>query len=410
MPESKPHPSVRLFAGRLQVWRGLFRRWVHVLRLPRWFPHIPLCIGLAAAGLILLISAHDLRLLSAGDLHRSVGEMMHGSPVIWRAALGVAMLTMSIGLLLRSRFSWVVSLLLTAATLLLALRFRHSTWSIAIYYDGLLLVSLLLAYRVFNRSSLAAGTVFAVVSGFMLLAYAVLGSYYLGAEFKPPIGDLVTAVYFSIVTMSTVGFGDITPQTSDARLFTVSIIILGITVFATSISAIIGPIIGGSLRRIINRKDKRMKRKDHYIIAGHSQLARNTYLELQKRHQPVTLIFARPPADNDYADADVIIGDPTSLDVLRQAGADEAHTILALRDDDSENAFTILAVKELGGKARTVAAVNDGKHINRVKSVHPDILIAPQVIGGEMLAMVLSGEAVTGETVIGRFLQFGSQP
>ena len=73
--------------------------------------------------------------------------------------------------------------------------------------------------------------------------------------------------------------------------------------------------------------------------------------------------------------------------------------------DDSENAFAVLAVKELGGSAKTVAAVNDARHLGRVKLVQPDVVIAPQVLGGELAAMLLSGEQVTPEWVVERVFQ-----
>jgi voltage-gated potassium channel len=73
--------------------------------------------------------------------------------------------------------------------------------------------------------------------------------------------------------------------------------------------------------------------------------------------------------------------------------------------DDSENAFVVLAVKELAGSARTVAAVNDASHLGRVKLVQPDVVIAPQVLGGELMAMLLSGEDVTGDFVLQRVFQ-----
>ena len=95
--------------------------------------------------------------------------------------------------------------------------------------------------------------------------------------------------------------------------------------------------------------------------------------------------------------------------MLREAGADHAEAVLAMMADDSENAFCVLAVRELGSSTRTVAAVNDARHLSRVKLVQPDVIIAPQVLGGELTAMLLSGEQVTPEFVMQRvFLQNGS--
>jgi len=107
-----------------------------------------------------------------------------------------------------------------------------------------------------------------------------------------------------------------------------------------------------------------------------------------------------------YQDTDVIIGDGTDLEVLRKAGADKAKAVLALGTDDSENAFVVLAVKELAGEAKTVAAVNDARNMPRVRRVQPDLVIAPQVLGGELLAMALSGEKVEGDELLARFLHF----
>ena len=81
-----------------------------------------------------------------------------------------------------------------------------------ISYNGVLLAALLASYAWFDRSSLAASTLFAITSALLLLIYAVFGSLYLGNQFSPPIKDPVTALYYSVVTMGTVGYGDITPR------------------------------------------------------------------------------------------------------------------------------------------------------------------------------------------------------
>ena len=80
---------------------------------------------------------------------------------------------------------------------------------------------------------------------------------------------------------------------------------------------------------------------------------------------------------------------------------------MAMRPDDSDNAFIVLAVKELKGKAKTVVAINDSKHMERIKLVQPDIVIAPEVLGGELLAMILSGEEITRDFVLDRVFRPG---
>ena len=146
-----------------------------------------------------------------------------------------------------------------------------------------------------------------------------------------------------------------------------------------------------------------MPLKDHYIIVGDTPLARNSYRQLKDRGQVVRVILLRQPDDTYFQAEDVIIGDASDTDVLNQVQANVAAAVLALRADDSENAFIILATREQQGSAKTVAAVNDSKNLKRVQRVQPDMIIAPQVIGGEVLAMALNGEELSSDAILKMF-------
>lgn len=386
-----------------QRWRLGLQRWESLLRARSWFPHVPLAVLLAGGALKLL------HLDLGADWQRYLALLMEGQfdlrpGVLPPLLVGLGQLTMAIGLLLRSRLAWSMAVLLVIAAIASLLFGLHHSIPTLIYFL-LLLPALLLAWQRFDRSSLAASTLFAFTSAVMLIMYATLGSYYLGAEFTPPIKDLVTALYYALITMSTVGYGDIVPRTPEARLFAVSVVVLGVAVFATSLTAVVAPMVKRSLQRIVNHKGHTMKRKDHFIVIGNTSLAINTWRELVKRGQPVTRLLREAPAEGESADVDIVVGDSSDIDVLRQAGAHQAKAVLAMRDDDAENAFTVLAVKELGGGARTVAAVNDARHLSRIKLVQPDVVIAPQVLGGELTAMLLTGEKVTADFVLERVFQ-----
>ena len=240
---------------------------------------------------------------------------------------------------------------------------------------------------------------FSLISVILLLGYSVFGSFVLGQGFTPHITSLTESLYFSVVTLSTVGYGDIVPTSNDARFFVISMIILGITVFATSISAVIVPLVNGRMQRLLAGEKRRMK-QDHYIVIGDNPLAHNTYRELKNRHLPVTVVIPKDPESLWMDSADLIVGDATDIEVLRKAGGEKALAILALRADDSENAFITMAAKELGGNARTVAAVKNSKNLQRVQRVGPDLIIAPDILGGELLAMAISGEELSGENIL----------
>jgi len=369
-----------------------------------WFPHVPLAILLGLGGFWLLQSDLGRHWRSILDQLLAGGQGL--SPALLPPLLiGIGMLIMAFGLLFRSRLAWTMALLL-AATAAVSLLFGHHTHAHLLFgYFLLMLALLIFAWRQFDRTSVTASTLFALTSVVMLLVYATFGTFYLGADFKPQITDLVTALYYAMVTMSTVGYGDITPQTAEAKLFAVSIIVLGVAVFATSLTAVIAPLVTRSLQRIVNRKGIRMQRENHFVVIGNTPLALNTLHELARRGHPVTLLMRVEPESGVPEDVDKVIGDPSDGAVLRKAGADKAQAVLAMLPDDSENAFVVLAVRELAGKARTVAAVNDAQHLGRVQLVQPDVVIAPQILGGELAAMMLTGEEVTADFVMRRVFQ-----
>ncbi|MGH9467369.1 MAG: NAD-binding protein [Terriglobales bacterium] len=398
----------------LSPWREarrLLRQFGDRVHARAWFPHLPLGLLLALGGILVLGVAYGSspgRLLSGFP-----GALLHVAPAgLTFLIIGLGLLIMSAGLVMRSRFAWIVVLLLSVAAIVALRLFPHVSEPLLLDYLVAMLILLLWAHAGFNRSSVAAGTLFAIISSLLLLLYAVFGTLYFGAQFSPPVTDPVTALYYAIVTMGTVGYGDITPHTMHAKLFTISIIVLGIAVFATSVTAVIGPLVAGSFNRIVNRKETRMNRSDHFIVVGLTPLAVSAYRELKRRHQSVVVIAPHAPIEGSEVDpADTIVGDANSLEVLNKANASQARAVLAMRADDSDNAFTVLAVKELKGKAETVVALNDSQHLGRIRLVQPDLVIAPQALGGEILAMALSGETITGESILERFLHYdGAAP
>jgi voltage-gated potassium channel len=151
-----------------------------------------------------------------------------------------------------------------------------------------------------------------------------------------------------------------------------------------------------------------MERSDHYVIIGATALADNTAKALTARGQRVTFIVEGPPAAQSDPALDVVNGDPSNLDTLRKAGAQRANALLALTGDDSQNAFVVLAMKELSETVKTVALVNSARNLASVRRVHPDVIIAPYVLGGELLAMALSGEHVDGDAVLNQLLYLRS--
>ncbi|MGA7541334.1 MAG: NAD-binding protein [Steroidobacteraceae bacterium] len=395
------------------VWMQMARnRLARLLRASAWFPHVPLAILVGATGVlqILLTSGSLQRLLATGghsivSLAGGLGlPEIRGAP---QEAIGGLLILVGIGLLWRSRLAWVIAFLLALATVALELS-PLSTASRALEIFSVLVLLLLLVSRgSFTRLTLATATLFALMGVLVTLGYGVIGSYVLGSGFTPRITTFVDAVYFTVVTMTTVGYGDITPHTSDARVFTVSLIVLGLAVFATSLPAIVAPLIDKRMMNLLQPRRKKMKRASHIIVVGDGPLAQDAARALAARGLQTTLVLSqKPDADEDQPE-DFIVGDGSDTETLRRIDIAEARAVLALSQDDSYNAFVVLAAKELNQKVHTVAAVSDTRNTGRVARTRPDVLLALPQLGGELLAMALSGEEIKADALISQLLKLG---
>lgn len=385
----KKHPAHKLsLLLPANIWLGL------LVFLDAWLFIWPLTVRILA-------SEHHGWLLNENwqDLIDAIGLIE-----LPRLALGLGMMIMSIGLLWRARIAWMLSLILLTFALILDLYTSKSHFS-TIVFGIVLFILLLRHWQTFNRSSFAASSMYTIVSVSWLLFYAVFGTLYLGDQFKPPIEDPVSAFYFSVITMATVGYGDILPVEPTSRLFVVSIVIFGVTVFATAISALAGPVIGGNLRKFIQKRAVNSMRKNHVIVCGTTPLAMNVVTGLLERGQHVTAIILPNDTHQFPAHTDVLVGDATTLEVLKEAGLQDAQYILALKEDDAENAFIILAAKEFIGdgtgdsSAKTVSVVNESIHLSKIQRVHPDIIFSPQKLGSEILTRALTGEVIDGNLI-----------
>lgn len=381
-----------------------------------WFPQAPISLAMALLGLLHLVPVFEqaVGLLLHMRTPDSVRLDLTGINLlgISQLSIGVFLLAMSVGLWFRLRIAWLLSIL-AAAIGLIDLYFdpdiQIPAWLLG--YDSALIAVMLASHRHFDLSSVRIGTLLALSAVAVLVGYSVIGIYHLGGQFSPEINTFPEALYLAAVTMSTVGFGDFTPITPESRLFLTSVIVLSISVFSAAVGAMLIPAMIQRLEQITSGRNRRVTRNDHYIIVGYSTLSSNTYRELTSRGKQVTVILRQEPTSAQFpaGDVDFVVGDGSDLDTLRKAGAEQANAILALMDDDSENAFVVLAAKELNVKARTVAAVNDAKHLSRIRHVHPDMVIAPQVLGGELLTSMLTGERIDVANIMDRILGHSSR-
>ncbi|MFV9474113.1 ion channel [Advenella sp. RU8] len=313
-----------------------------------------------------------------------------------RFALGTCLVLFSIFMFTGARLACFFSIF--ALFLLLVLDITlGSAYFIHGIYSFVLLVLLLHYWKRFPNYSISNTAGLALLSIAILIVYSVLGSLYLGSHFNPKISDIFQAFYFSVVSMTTVGYGDIVPVTIESRLFTISVVFLGITIFTTSVVYLAG-IAATDTRKIVNKR--LLKMKDHYVIVGVSQVAVFVYKGLKKRGLQTVIVCDEKHRDLFPADALVVSGEVTDIATLDKASVKDARCVMALEQSDVENTYILLAVKKMASdKVKTITMINEEGNRNKLQLLHVDYIFSLPEVGSEVLMKYLSGEAIDNNTI-----------
>ena len=315
-------------------------------------------------------------------------ELLHSVGATGEVILGVVLVLIGIGLWWRLRAMWVFAILILLLTLAANAILHH--WGPEIIFPSVMLVCLVLGRSSFTRATQFASSLISVVCVIGTMAYGVIGSYILGSGFQPRIGNLSTAWYFTLVSLSTVGYGDIVAVSEEARIFVMTLLVVGIGVFATALASILGPFVSGELSRMLEIREEKVNFTDHIILVGDGIFARVTGLELARREAVFVQLLgptAEPITPNqtfERMDTDEEAG-------LRRAGVERAKTVIAAHDDDGRNAFSTLLVKNIDARIKVIAIASSRRSIRPLELAAADVVFAPVLAGGRLLADLAQG-------------------
>ncbi|AWS52855.1 MULTISPECIES: ion channel [Providencia] len=315
-----------------------------------------------------------------------------------RFLLGISLIFLSLFMVNGARIAWVFSLFLLGIISFVDLRLAQENIHQG-YFSLFLLIALCVFWKLYHHHSLTSAGFVAITCIIALLLYSIFGTLYIGNEFSPVVKDGTTAFYFALVCMTTVGFGDIVPVTVDARVFTVTVIILGITIFTTSVVYIVGVLAKGT-KEIVRKRFSYMK--NHYVVIGSTPMAVNVYQGLKKRELPVAVICQENHRSHYPEKDNIVTGDPTSSELLAAANVKHAKCVLVMTDSDSLSTFALLGVKEqagVEGTVKTVVLINQESNMDKVRLLKPDMLFSLSTLGSEVLMQVLCGEAISSDSI-----------
>ena len=359
-------------------------------------PRVPLAVALVSIGVFNVLDGLKLPLAKLHSLKALNGleESLSAVGGTAEVLLGAILLVAGIGLVRRLSFAWTLGVLVLVITVVLDVAQAKRGFGLAL--EVIVLAALGTTKRHFTRRTAMASVVFSLTNILAILAYGIIGSFLLGKGFKPEIHDFTTACYFAVTTLSTVGFGDILPVTVESRWFVVSLLVIGLSVFASTIASVVGPAISKQLDRLFNPTQRFMEAKNHIILVGKGAIAMNTAKELKQRGVHFIQIVPEK-IEMGPSDHQVIEGDATSEEVLEKAGIKHARMVIAAREDDSENAFIVLAIKEMNPKVPVLAVASSAISLRRLKLAHADMVFSPAAVGSRLLADLVEGNQILPE-------------
>lgn len=314
------------------------------------------------------------------------------------ALTGFLLLASAYGLRRGSRAAWYSAVVLLSVT---AVQGLVQSSELSLPLVGLSLVALVVVginRRRFDRALDLTATqmaALAAIAGSQL--YGTVGAYALRDHFAG-VDGIVDAFYFTLVTGSTVGYGDITPTDAAGRLFGMSALLVTVSSFAVALGVLLTPAIEARLARTLGRMTESQLDllEDHILVLGYGDLTEPILDELDGR---IPFVIVTPNAEHArrFSDRgfDVFTGDPSDEETLRRVGVGTARAVVAATNHDAEDALSILTARQLNPGVRIVAAATERENVPKLRHAGANAVISPASIGGHLLVESALGDEGT---------------
>jgi len=309
-----------------------------------------------------------------------------------------------IGLRRRKRLAWRSALVLLPALALLPLTTLRTT-DLPLLLVILVTVPLLVRNRnEFDQPVDLSPLQIASLSTILgVVVYGTVGSYGLRDQFLE-LDGWGDAMYYVVVTIATVGYGDITPTTPEAKWFSLSVILLGTGAFTIAVGALVGPAIESRMATAFGNMtaSELTLLEDHVVVLGYGDITEPLLDSLPDETDTVVVTPDTDVASSlDAESINVLTGDPTDESVVRDAQVETARGVVVGSHDDARDALAVLAARNVDPDVRVVAAANEEKHVEKLSAVGADRVINPPTIGGRLLSesVIDEGESALSTAV-----------
>ncbi|WP_407455116.1 NAD-binding protein [Methanobrevibacter sp.] len=218
----------------------------------------------------------------------------------------------------------------------------------------------------------------------ILFIYGVVGSYFIMGL------NLVDSIYYAIITMTTVGYGDYTPDTGIQKIFATTLALAGVALLAYVFNILLTNFQermskyskGARTMTKINDMD------DYYILCGCGRVGSVVFEELRQRNQNVIVIEKNKEICENIEENDSVVTipkDATEDDLIAKLAGDKCNSVIISTGDDVSNLFIVLTIRETNPDAWIVTRASKLENISRLKKAGADKIVSPEVIGGKDL-------------------------
>lgn len=219
----------------------------------------------------------------------------------------------------------------------------------------------------------------------MVLASGMIG--FMLIESMSPLD----ALYMTVITLSTVGFNEVSPLHPLGKLFVMFLVVFGVAIAATFAALMGEQVLEGHFKSLVTRKkmEKQLKKmSDHFIIAGFGRVGRQVAKEFVDKKVPCVVIEkSTEEAEETMARGFITVnGDATDDDVLIEAGIDRAKTLISTLPEEAQNVYLTLTARHMNSKLNIIARADFEEGEKKLLRAGANHVVIPHVLGGIRMA------------------------
>jgi voltage-gated potassium channel len=224
---------------------------------------------------------------------------------------------------------------------------------------------------------------YALIGVGILIIYGFIGSMLIMKL------DPVNAIYFTIITIATVGYGDISPITSAQKLFAMTLVIggVGLVAYAFTLTVTVVSMAVEEITTGAKQRRRISETKNHFILCGYGRVGSAVHKELVRRKQRTIII----EKDKTVVEKELweepgvlaIPGDATDESTMMDAGMERAKGVIITTGDDVDNLFITLTAREIHSEIWIVTRASKKENIKRLYRAGANRVISPETSGAE---------------------------